>query len=121
MLGFSIAKAVFEGEDTFKSENDLIANHENIENYLEILKTRGIRSIELRSMKFDDEGKDYRKVLDLIWQMGFNLTVHIYGLENFHSLSFIDIYPSLKYIIANFEKYQSELILVVHALRYPDT
>ncbi|NMA94615.1 MAG: sugar phosphate isomerase/epimerase [Clostridiales bacterium] len=117
MLGVSLARAVFEGNTTSKRENDLIAEHENVEEYLENIREYGVESIEFRALAHGAKEEDYVKILDLIWRMGFNLTVHIQGSENYMGSSFIDIYPSAKYIIENFTKYQDELIFVVHALR----
>lgn len=120
MLGISLARDVFEGNTTFKNKNDLIAGHRDLDGYLHQLKEYRVRSIELRTLEHNSEQEEYIEVLDKIWERGFNLTVHIRGVEDFNSMSFVDIYPSARYIVENFQRYQDGLILVVHALRDPN-
>lgn len=116
MLGISLARDVFEGIAISKRKNDLIADHKNVYEYMESLKENGIESIEFRTLAYDTKVESYLEVLNLIWEIGFNLTVHIQNSDKYIGNSFLDIYPSASYIIENFRKHQKELILVVHAL-----
>lgn len=52
MLGFSLAKEVFESAITPEEKSDLIFHCESTEKYLVTLKKKGIQSIEFRSLRY---------------------------------------------------------------------
>ncbi|MFX3631247.1 MAG: sugar phosphate isomerase/epimerase family protein [Candidatus Pristimantibacillus sp.] len=115
MLGVSIQDDVFQGKLTKKSMNDLIANCDSIDQYLYHLKSYGVNSIEVRILPREADETLYVKVIQQIWDAGLRLTVHGHVKGEMSAAKFEDIYPSMKYILRNYEKYQDELVMAIHA------
>lgn len=115
MVGFSIQDAVFLGKPSKKSTNDLIGHCESVEQFLYSLKDNGVNSIEVRILPRHVDETAYAKVIQQIWDAGLRLTVHGHVEGNRSGERFEDIYPSMKFILRNYEKYQDGLVMAIHA------
>jgi len=114
-IGFSIESPVFK-------ENDytLLANHDNFEQLLTEIKSRGVNSVEIRKLSrgLDEETyKAFNKSIQMIWDKGMQITIHGDVEGCFEGEKFADIYPSMKYILDNFKQYQNEIVIPIHAIQ----
>ena len=111
-LGFSIENPAL------KKNNDkdiLLANFNNLEKFLNYLKECGIKSIEIRKLTRYADIEEYKEAIQLIWDTGMEITIHGEITGNLSYNNFLEVYPSLEYILENFEKYQRNLIMPIHA------
>ncbi|GGN59831.1 MULTISPECIES: sugar phosphate isomerase/epimerase family protein [Oceanobacillus] len=110
-LGFSIENPAL--TDEFH-QNILLGNHDSLKKFLNNLKEEGIESIEIRILRREDE-ENYQNAIQLIWDLGMEITIHgdISGPLTYHN--FRELYPSMDYILAHFEKYQEKLVMPIHA------
>ncbi|CAN7747058.1 sugar phosphate isomerase/epimerase family protein [Paenibacillus sp. LjRoot56] len=115
MLGFSIQAPVFLGKPSKDSTNDLIAHYENEEQLLHALKSAGVRSIEIRILPRGAEERAYRDLIQRIWDAGLQVTIHGHVAGELPGSRFSEIYPSMRYILKHFHKYQSDLTMALHA------
>ncbi|RTE10774.1 sugar phosphate isomerase/epimerase family protein [Paenibacillus whitsoniae] len=115
MLGFSIQAPVFLGKPSKDSTNDLIAHYDNEENFLQALKSAGVRSIEIRILPRGADERAYRELIQRIWDAGLQITIHGHVAGEFPGSRFAEIYPSMRYILQHFHKYQSQLTMALHA------
>lgn len=115
MLGFSIESPVFIGNPSKDSRNDLIAHYESVERFLDALKDDGISSVEIRILPRHADESAYRELIQRIWSMGFELTIHGHIAGEQTGSRFEDVYPSLAYVLDHFHRYQSGLTMAIHA------
>jgi sugar phosphate isomerase/epimerase len=115
MLGFSIQAPVFLGKTSKDSTNDLIAHYENVEKLLDVVKTAGVGSVEVRILPRGADESAYREVIQLIWNAGLQLTIHGHVAGDHMGGRFSDIYPSMSYVLSHFHKYQTGLTMALHA------
>jgi len=115
-IGYSIENIDFEDykNGSFKD------SFENIEKVLEFLKSKGVESIEIRKLDRNVDPRFYEEWIQLIWNKGFELTIHGDITGNFQGKRFVDIYPSLDYILEHFQKYQKKLVIPIHAYQSED-
>ena len=114
-IGFSIESPALKEDDY-----TLLANHNNLEQLLTELKSRGVNSIEIRKLSrgIDDETyKSINKSIQMIWDKGMQITIHGDVEGDFDGETFSDIYPSMKYILDNFKQYQNEIVIPIHAIQ----
>jgi len=111
-LGFSIESPAF-----IKNNNKdiLLANFNNLEKFLNFLKESGIKSIEIRKLTRYADVEEYKEAIQLIWDMGMEITIHGDMTGNISYSNFLDIYPSMEYILNNFDRYQKNLVMPIHA------
>lgn len=110
-VGYSLENEVL--EDFYSSAYS--AEFHNLEELLFFLKSKNVKVIEIRKLVRSNDSQPFQEKIKLIWEMGFELSVHGDIAGNFSGNSFIDIYPSLEFIISNLEKYQKNLIIPIHA------
>lgn len=114
-VGFSIKDPVFKDPD-----NEQLAGYHTLEEFVESLKSNGVNSIEIRKLSRrleDDTYNAYNGSIQKIWDMGLEITVHGDLTGDFSGEKFVDEYPAMKYILENFQKYQSNLVITLHALQ----
>lgn len=79
------------------------------------LRDQGISSIEIRYLPVRTPHEDHARVCHLIWEEGLTLTVHG-GLDReCKGAHFIEMYPSLVELVTFFNRYQQEIMMVIHA------
>lgn len=115
MLGFSIQGPVFLGRYSKETDRDLIAHCETEDQFLQILKEKGISSIEIRILPRGADESAYTSLIQCIWDHGFTITVHGHAEGDMEGSRFTDIYPSLSYILNHFDRYQNQLTMAIHA------
>ncbi len=114
-IGFSIESPAFKEDDYI-----LLANHANLEQLLTELNSRDVNSVEIRKLSRgvdDDTYKAFNESIQMIWDKGMEITIHGDVEGDFKGEKFSDIYPSMRYILENFAKYQSEIIIPIHAIQ----
>src|SRR5699024_1436008 len=101
-----------------KKELTLIANHNNLEAFLLELKSNGVQSIEIRKLirNLDENvANSYNTAIQLMWDIGFEITIHGDVTGDFTGQHFAEVYPSMEYILNHFTKYQDSLTMTLHA------
>lgn len=115
-VGFSI-----QSEALIKQDKILLAGHKNLTDFLDFLKGHGVNSIEIRKLARSLEKKDYEAInrsVQMIWDMGFTITVHGDTEGEFNSgETFLEVYPTMAYILENYRDYQEYLTMTLHALQ----
>lgn len=112
-IGVSIQDSVFRKKDL-----TLIANHNNLEAFLLELKSNGVQSIEIRKLirNLDENvANSYNTAIQLMWDIGFEITIHGDVTGDFTGQHFAEVYPSMEYILNHFTKYQDSLTMTLHA------
>jgi len=115
MLGYSLPAPVFLGKLSKETSHDLIAREETVEAFLSAIRSWGIESIEIRILPRGADDRAYRKLIETIWEMGFQLTVHGHVAGEFPGKTFAEVYPSLRFIFRHFHRYQPGLMMTLHA------
>lgn len=115
MIGFSIQSPVFLSDFRRHTHHDLIGNCEHIDQFLEILKENGVKSIEVRILPRNVDDEAYIKVIQQIWKAGLQITIHGHIEGEMEGSRFEDIYPSMRTILRQFDHYQTDLMMAVHA------
>jgi len=114
-VGFSIKDPVFKDPD-----KEQLATHDSLEEFVTSLKSNGVNSIEIRKLSRElnhDTYKAYNNSIQKIWDTGLEITIHGDLTGNYSGEKFVDEYPSMKYILENFQKYQNRLVITLHALQ----
>jgi|SRR5690625_237528 len=114
-IGFSIKDPAFK-----KNNKELLASHNSFEEFIASLKSKGVNSIEIRklSRELDQNTYEaYNKSIQKIWDMGLEITIHGDLTGDLSGDRFVDVYPSMEYILDNYKKYQSKLVVTLHALQ----
>lgn len=117
MIGVSIQNLAFR-----ENNKELLAQHDSFEKYILALKTKGTDSIEIRKLSREVNEVDYDAVntsIQKIWNAGMQITIHGDLTGDFTGDSFSDIYPSMSYVLEHFQKYQSKIVMTLHALQEP--
>lgn len=94
-----------------------LARYKKLEQFLSLLKSIGVTSIEIRVLERGANPEAFRESIQLIWDMGLEITVHGEIKGNFNGERFYEIYPSMTYILENFKKYQNKLMIPLHAFQ----
>ncbi|QJD87273.1 sugar phosphate isomerase/epimerase family protein [Cohnella herbarum] len=115
MLGYSLQSPVFLGKLSKETPHDLIARYESIESFLSSLRSGGIDSIEIRILPRGADERSYRDLIKIVWDMGFQLTVHGHVAGEHPGETFVEAYPSMRYILNHFHEYQEGLTMTLHA------
>ncbi|WP_282940340.1 TIM barrel protein [Paenibacillus sp. RC67] len=115
MLGFSIQSPVFLGKSSKDSPNDLIAHYDRVELLLDALKSSGVGSIEIRILPRGADEWAYRDLIQTIWDVGLQVTIHGHVAGEHPGSRFAEIYPSMSYVLKHFHKYQDSLTMALHA------
>ncbi len=104
MLGISLQYKWLLGQESFPmpERNSFFAD----------LKTRGVRSVELRSVKGDSDPCDTLRVARLLWDHGFQITVH--GAVETAEHAVEEVFSPLSEILAHL--CQRELIVTIHPI-----
>ncbi|TBL75644.1 sugar phosphate isomerase/epimerase family protein [Paenibacillus thalictri] len=114
-LGFSIQSPVFLGKTSRETTNDLIAHYDKVEQLLDALKTAGVSSIEVRILPRGADPASYQDVIQAIWDAGLSLSVHGHVAGEHPGSGFVEVYPSMAYILKHFHKYQNDINMTLHA------
>lgn len=115
MIGFSIQSPVFLRNYSHHSNHDLIGNCKHMDQFLEVLKDNGVTSIEVRILARNADDEAYIKVIQQIWKAGLQISVHGHVEGEMEGNRFEEIYPSMKSILRQFDQYQSDLMMAIHA------
>lgn len=117
MIGVSIQNLAFR-----ENNKELLAQHDSFEQYILALKSRGTDSIEIRKLMREVDEVSYDAVnssVQKIWNAGMQITIHGDLTGNSTGDFFSDVYPSMTYILQHFQKYQSKIVMTLHALQEP--
>jgi hypothetical protein len=112
-LGFSLQSLAFYGGAGKDSSSEWIAHYESIELFLDALKASGVSSIELWYLSRWANSWVYREIIELIWGMGFALTIRGEAANQSRGACFMDVYPSMSFIASHFHKYQPSLLMTL--------
>lgn len=115
MLGFSIQSPVFLGKLSRSSTHDLIAHYADVELFLDALKSAGVGSIEVRILPRGADSWAYQELIQMIWNMGLQLTIHGHVAGDHPGRTFGEAYPSMSYVLKHFHNYQDRLMMTLHA------
>lgn len=117
MIGFSLPYVLFMEHHPDGFHHCLLNQYKRVDHLLNRLKQAGVTSIEIRVLPRKGDSAQIQNTLQMIWEMGFQLTVHG-ALEGHHipGEHFVDLYPSMEYILDHYHRYQNELMVTVHAL-----
>lgn len=115
--GFSIQSPVLINNTSYNEKARYLGGHKDLESLLTFLKTEGVHSIEIRKLERGASSQAFQESIQLIWDMGLEITVHGDINEDFSGERFVEIYPSLEFILTNFEKYQKKLVMPLHAFQ----
>ena len=116
VIGFSLPYKLFMEQPPDGNQHCLLNQYNSVEYLLNRLKAAGVASIEIRVLPRDGDSAQIQNTVQMVWEMGFQLTVHGALQGNATGNNFADIYPSMKYIMDHYHRYQNELIVTVHAL-----
>ena len=117
MIGVSIQNLAFR-----ENNKELLAQHDCFEEYILSLKSKGVDSIEIRKLprKISEEDFDLINAsIEKIWLAGMQITIHGDLTGEKSGDTFLEIYPSMEYILKNFQKYQNKIVMTLHALQEP--
>lgn len=117
MIGVSIQNLAFR-----ENNKELLAQHDCFEEYVLSLKSKGVDSIEIRKLPRKVSEEDFDLInasIEKIWQAGMQITVHGDLTGEKSGDTFLEIYPSMEYILKNFKKYQAKIVMTLHALQEP--
>lgn len=114
-LGFSIENPALIAKTDSEEKGILLANYNNFEEFLIYLKECGIQSVEIRKLIRYADVKEYKDAIQLIWDLGMEITIHGDVTGDLPYSNFLEVYPSLEYIFTNFDKYQKKLVMPIHA------
>ncbi len=120
-LGVSIQSAGIRKGASLEERKKYLAGFNNLQEYLEFLKTQGVNSIEIRKYKIQDDYTDFQEAIEAIWEKGMGITIHgeVTGAPS-DGECFSDLYPSLRPILQNLSLNQSKLIIPIHAYQSTD-
>src|SRR5690625_3045635 len=114
-VGFSLKDIVFREND-----REQLVTYETLDTLLVDLKKFGVNSIEIRKLvrQLDnDVSEKLNQSVQKIWDLGMEITVHGDLTGDIKGSKFEEVYPSMKYILENFRRYQEKLVVTLHALQ----
>lgn len=114
-IGFSIEAPAFE-----HSDKQFIAGYNSFDEFIHEIKKAGVESIEIRKLNQiikKDVYEIYNKSIQKIWDAGMEITIHGDMEENLTGKDFIEVYPSMAYILKKYNNYQNKLVMTLHALQ----
>lgn len=117
MIGFSLPYACLGNKSSGERQHKLLLQYGSLKNILHHLKQAGVTSVEIRALSRKANSTQIQNSIQMIWEMGFSLTIHGALEGNFTGQHFVEVYPSMEYILSHFSRYQSELMITVHALQ----
>ena len=85
---------------------------ESVDNVLSALKAVGVRSIELRTVRAYHSASDVRRVADLLWDLGFNISLH--GDVKTADGAVDELFTPIKELLLNLR--QSTVNITVHPI-----
>ena len=115
--GFSIQSPALIGDSSDTEISLYLGGHKDLESFLTFIKSKGVNSVEIRILERGVSSQVFQESIQLIWDMGLEITVHGDIKGDFPGERFIEIYPSLEFILKNFEKKQKELVIPLHAFQ----
>jgi len=99
-LGVSIQSDGLRNDAELEERKKYLAGFWNVNDYLNFLKSHEIENIEIRIYKREETYKSFQEAIEMIWDKGFELTIHGDLTGSFHrGETFSELYPSLKPII----------------------
>src|SRR5699024_4713446 len=63
----------------------------------------------------ENVANSYNTAIQLMWDIGFEITIHGDVTGDFTGQHFAEVYPSMEYILNHFTKYQDSLTMTLHA------
>ncbi|WNC17015.1 sugar phosphate isomerase/epimerase [Brevibacillus brevis] len=114
-IGLSLQSPFFTGKPGAFDSKEWTEHLKKVEHDLDFFQGAGISSIEIRNLLRGADERMYRDVIQLIWERGLQLTVHGHVGGVFSGTSFMEIYPSMRYILRHFHRYQKGITMTLHA------
>lgn len=85
---------------------------ESVDNVLSALKSEGVRSVELRTVRARHSASDVRRVAELLWDNGFNISLH--GDVKTADCAITELFTPIKELLANLR--QKTVNITVHPI-----
>lgn len=119
-IGVSIQSEGLRSDLSLDKRKRYLANFNELSDYLDFIKARGVSSIEIRIYEQQANFAHFQESIDLIWSKGFALTIHGDLTGALSGNEFDDLYPSLTPLLQKVKDFQSEIIIPIHAYQSLD-
>lgn len=116
-IGFSIQSPALLSSTNKKEKSPYLGQEKSLRDFLVYLKDTGVTSIEIRILERHADSSDFEEAVQMIWDLGLEITVHGDLNGSISKGKFIEVYPGLQFILNNFKKYQENLIIPIHAFQ----